>query len=49
MLTLTNGTTIEGVFGGNWRGRIEIVKGVLDEEVGKDDTDGERTAFAELQ
>ena len=46
MLTLTNGTTVEGVFGGNWTGRIEITKGVLSDK-GSEETDGER--FDELQ
>lgn len=31
LLTLDNGTTIEGTFSGSWTKRIEIVKGILED------------------
>ncbi len=33
LLTLTNDTTINGTFGGNWSDKIEVVKGVLENDV----------------
>ena len=52
LLTLTNGTTIEGSFGGNWFGKIEVTKGTLadKDQQHEDSTDGAaRAAMAELQ
>ncbi len=46
MLTLTNGTTVDGIFGGSWKGKIEIMRGVLADK-GEEGIDGE--AFDELQ
>ncbi len=46
MLTLTNGTTVDGVFGGNWKGRIEIMRAVLADKR-EEGIDGE--AYDELQ
>ena len=51
LLTLDNGTTIDGTFSGSWTKKIEIVKGTLEEKgqrssEGGDDPD---SAIAELQ
>ena len=45
---LTNGTTIEGAFGGNWLKKIEIHKAFLEDSVVPEDTDSSR-AMTELQ
>lgn len=47
---LTNGTSVEGTFGGSWKGDIEVVKGILqDKEKGEALTDGQGVFFSNLQ
>lgn len=49
-LSLTNGTKIEGSFGGSWHEKIEIVKATLeDSDRVKEDTDSAHSVIAELQ
>jgi hypothetical protein len=50
LLSLTNGTRIEGAFGGSWHKKIEIVKATLEDgDKVQEDTDSARVAIAELQ
>ena len=50
LLSLTNGTTIEGTFGGSWHKKIEIVKATLEDgDKVQEDTDSARVAISELQ
>ena len=50
LLTLTNGTTIEGLFGGNWHRRIDISRGVLEDgERCEESIDAAVAVMAELQ
>ena len=50
LLSLTNGTTIEGTFGGRWHKKIEIVKATLEDgEKVQEDTDSAHAAISELQ
>ena len=51
LLTLTNGTTIEGIFGGSWTKKIEITKGVLKDDIQRSSETSESidAAISELQ
>ena len=50
VLTLTNGTVIEGSFGGSWNKKIEISKATLeDKELLADSTDSVSAVMSELQ
>jgi len=50
LLTLTNGTTIEGSFSGYWHKRIEINRGLLEDgERYKETADTIKAVMAELQ
>lgn len=50
LLSLTNGTRIEGAFGGSWHKKIEIVKATLEDgDKVQEDTDSAHVAIAELQ
>lgn len=51
LLTLDNGSTIEGTFNGSWMKRIEIVKGTLEDgnHRSSEGADSVDTAVSELQ
>lgn len=50
LLSLTNGTRIEGAFGGSWQKKIEIIKATLEDgDKVQEDTDSAHVAIAELQ
>ena len=49
-MSLTNGTRIDGAFGGNWHKKIEIVKATLEDgDKAQEDTDSAHLAVAALQ
>lgn len=51
LLTLDNGSTIEGIFSGSWTKKIEIVKGVLEDgnQRSSEGDDYVDSAISELQ
>ena len=50
LVTLTNGTKIDGSFGGSWHKKIEIVKATLEDgDKLQEETDSAHNAMAELQ
>ena len=49
-LTLTNGTTIDGSFAGQWHKKIEVQKGILEDvEQREERTNKAQAVMAELQ
>ena len=50
LVTLTNGTKVDGTFGGSWHKKIEIVKATLEDgDKVQEERDSAQVAIAELQ
>lgn len=49
-MTLTNGTKVDGTFGGSWHKKIEIVKATLEDgDKLQEESDSAQVVLAELQ